>query len=48
MCLENEIHSANKTESNEKLPNTKVTQIIGIAVFANVLVTKMAEKLFYE
>ena len=37
-----------KRNQNEKLPNTKVAQILGIAVFANVLVTKMAEKLFYE
>ena len=37
-----------KRNQNEKLPNTKVTQILGIAVFANVLVTQMAKKLIYE
>ena len=37
-----------KRNQNEKSPNTKVTQTLGIAVFANVLDTKMAEKIFYE
>ena len=34
-----------KRNQNEKSPNTKVTQILGIAVFANVLVTQMAKSM---